>query len=194
MKYIINIVIVALIAFLGYMLYNAISEPIKFQAEKQKRSRAVGDRLKEIRTAQEIYRDIKGDFAGSFDSLSYVLKNDSIPFIRLESDPEDPENEEKFTKIITYSSAKDSIRSLGINVDSLRYVPFASMGTEFEIDADTLTYQSTLVNVVEVGTKWRSFMGKYADPGYSKYDHTYDPNKKMKFGDLGKPSLSGNWE
>ena len=39
MKLIINSVIVFLIILLGYMLYNAISEPIKFQEEKSKRKR-----------------------------------------------------------------------------------------------------------------------------------------------------------
>jgi hypothetical protein len=194
MRLIINIVLAVLIALLGYMLYNAILEPIKFQEVKAKRGIVVQDKLKNIRTAQEIYRTIKGDFAPSFDSLNYVLKNDSIPFIKLISDPEDPENEEKFQKVITYSSAMDSIRNLKFNLDSLRYVPFAPKGTEFLISADTMTFQSTLVSVVEVGTPWKSFMGQFGDASYKKYDHTYDPNKKLKFGDLNKPSLSGNWE
>jgi hypothetical protein len=194
MRLIINIVLAVLIALLGYMLYNAILEPIKFQEVKAKRGIVVQDKLKSIRTAQEMYRTITGNFAGSFDSLAIVLKSDSIPFIKLESDPEDPENEDKFKKVITYSAAIDSIRKLGIVLDSLKYVPYTGNGVEFAISADTMTYQSTLVSVVEVGTPWKSFMGQYGNTSYQKYDHTYDPNKKLKFGDLGKPSLSGNWE
>ena len=78
-------------------------------------------------------------------------------------------------------------------MDSLRYVPYTD-GKAFEIAADTMTYQSTLVNIVEVGTRWKNFMGKYASTNYSKYDNSYDPNRMLKFGDMNAPNLAGNWE
>lgn len=192
MKVVINLVLILLIALLGYMLYNAIKDPIAFQEAKEYRKGVVVNKMEDIRTAQEMYRDIKGKFAGSFDSLAYVLRNDSIPFEQIIGDPDDPTNMELVTRTVTYSSAYDSIRVLGINLDSLRYVPFAG-GKTFEIAADTMTYQSTLTNVVEVKTFWKEFMGKYADERFTKYDNMYDPNMPMKFGDLSKPTLSGNW-
>lgn len=192
MKAIINSALVLLIAFLAYMLYNSIKEPIAFEAVKKYRSSVVIDKLVDIRKSQELYREIKGSFAGSFDSLSYVLKNDSIPFVNLTEDPEDPENVDKFIRTVTYTSAFDSIKALKINLDSLRYVPFSD-GKEFSISADTLTFQSTLTNVVEVSTRWKDFMGIYASEKYGKYDNRYNPSSPLKFGDMNKPSLSGNW-
>lgn len=194
MKYLINALLIGLIGLLAFMLYNAIKEPIAFAAEKDKREQAVEDRLKDIRKSQEIYRLIKGEFAGSFDSLQYVLQNDSIPTVMLLEDPDDPTNTEKFQRIVTYSSAKDSLVSLGIaDLGGLRYIPYTD-NMQFDISADTLTYQQTLVSVVEVGTKIANFMGQYASPRYAKYDANYDPSKKIKFGDMRKPSLAGNWE
>jgi len=109
-------------------------------------------------------------------------------------DPDDPTNADKFTKLVTYTPARDSIAGLGLgNVDSLKYVPFSG-GKLFNIDADTLTYQSTLVSVTEVFTRWEDFMGKYASPRYSKYDSGYEPKAKLKFGDMSKPNLGGNCE
>ena len=108
-------------------------------------------------------------------------------------DPDDPTNADKFQRFVTYSPAIDSINALGINLDSLKYIPFSD-GMAFEIAADTIEYQKTTVSVVEVGTKWKNFMGRYADPRYGKYDSKYDPNKTIKFGDMLKPNLSGNWE
>jgi hypothetical protein len=67
-------------------------------------------------------------------------------------------------------------------------------GQEFQIAADVIEYQSTDVAVVEVGTKWASFMGEYASARFNKYDQKYNPNAMLKFGDLNKPNLSGNWE
>ncbi|NNE27786.1 MAG: hypothetical protein HKN09_13150 [Saprospiraceae bacterium] len=117
MKWIISIVLVVVIALLAYMLYLNIQEPIAFQAVKNAREDVVVDRLKEIRKAQEIYRDIKGEFAGDFDSLTYVLQNDSIKFENIIGDPDDPSGGE-FIRTITYSPAIDSVRVLGLNLDS----------------------------------------------------------------------------
>lgn len=193
MKQIFNIILLLVIALLAYMLYSSIKEPIKFEEAKSSKERKVIKRLEQIRNAQEIYRAITGKFAGNFDSLNHVLRNDSIPFVLLTEDPDDPTNKEKFKKVVTYSPAIDSIRALGMNLDSLRYVP-GSGGKTFSIEADTLTYQSTLVNVVEVGTTYADFMGKYASAKYSKYDQSYDPKKRLKFGDLTKPNISGSWD
>ena len=193
MKIAINLLLVALIAFLAYLLVNSITEPIKFQAAKTARQDAVVNRLKEIRTAQEIYREITGKFAGSFDSLSYVLTNDSIPFENIIGDPDDPENMDKVIRTITYSAAIDTIRAMDINLDSLRFIPYAG-GEKFDISADTITYESALAHVVQVGTRWKTFMGRFGDKAFAKYDSRYDPDNLLKFGDMSKPNLTGNWE
>ncbi len=194
MKYILNIILVLAILLLGYMLVNSIKEPIAFEAAKSMRKGRVEVKLKNIRRAQEVFRMITGNFAPTFDSLSVVLNNDSIPTIKLLEDPDDPTNQDKFQTLITYSSAKDSLAAMGIsNIDSLRYVPFTD-GMTFKINADTMTYQQTLVSVVEVGTQWKNFMGKFASRKYSRYDSRYDPDAMLKFGNMNKPNLSGNWE
>lgn len=189
MKILINLVLVALIAFLSYLLYANIQEPIIFRNEKEARLEKVVSRLEQIRSSQEIFRTITGKFAGDFDTLAHVLTVDSIPFVKLTDDPNDPE---AFIKEITYSMAIDSIKTLGINLDSLKFVPQGN-GVEFNIQADTLTYQKTLVSVVEVGTRWKDFMGEYASGRFSKYDKSYKPNSMVKFGDMSKPSTGGSW-
>lgn len=194
MKLIISIVLVAMIGFLTYMLIININDPIKFMAEKDRREQAVIARLKQVRTAQEFYRDITGEFASDFDTLKQVLETGRFRIISVLGDPDDPNFDRNNLQYdTTYFAAIDSVHALRINLDSLRYVPFGN-GATFEIAADTITYQSTLVNVVEVGVQRKLFMGKYADPLYSKYDNRYDPNSKIKFGDLNTPNTSGNWE
>ncbi len=191
MRAIINILLVLLIGFLIYTLYSIVKEPIAFQKEKDKRESIVVDQLKNIRTSQEMFRDITGEFAPNFDTLVSVLKTDSLRFERVEGDPD---SDDKFVRTVYFKNALDSINVLGINLDSLRYVPLASKGTEFSIDADTMTYQKTLVNVVEVGTRWNTFMGKYASPKYTMYDNSYVPNAMLKFGDMNTPNITGNWK
>lgn len=192
MKIALNLIVLLLIAGLAYALVGGISEPIKFKDEYNKRKDAVTGKMEQIRKAQEIYREITGEFAGSFDTLSYVLTNDSIPFIRLEADPEDPTNEDKYVRVVTYSSAIDSIRAMKIDLGDLATVPFSN-NAKFEMQSDTTTYQSTLVPVMECMTRYKEFMGPYADAKYSKYDDHYDPNARIGFGSLSSPNLEGNW-
>jgi hypothetical protein len=194
MKLVISLVLVAVVAFLTYLLIININDPIRFMAEKDRREQAVIAKLKQVRTAQEFYRDITGTFASDFDTLKQVLTTGRFTIISVLGDPDDPNFDRNNLQYdTTYFPAIDSVRSLHINLDSLRYVPYGN-GAMFDIAADTLTYQSTLVNVVEVGVQRKHFMGKYADPLYSKYDNRYDPNSRLKFGDLSTPNTSGNWE
>jgi len=194
MRLIINLILLAIVAALIYALVLSISEPIAFKAEKDKRENAVVDKLMQVRQAQEIYRSIhNGAFAGSWNDLKSTLKTGRIPFVSVLGDPDDP----NFTGVITYDTsyvaAIDSVRSLGWNIDSLQYVPYAG-GKSFNIQADTLSYQKTLVDVVEVGISRKDFMGRFADAKFKRYDVSYDPNTVIKFGDMNKPNLSGNWE
>lgn len=193
MRLVINILLLLIAAALAYVLYKGIEEPIAFNKVRQVRRDAVVAKLESIRDAQEMYRDIKGMFADNFDTLAHVLKNDSFVIVAVIGDPDDPNFTGEIEYDTTYKAAYDSIKSLGLNVDSLRYVPYGR-GATFDIAADTIEYQSTNVPVVEVGIRWGAFMGKYADERFAKYDQKYDPRKPLKFGDMNKPNLSGNWE
>lgn len=200
MRLIINLVLVALVALLIYVLYSSINEPIAFQAEKARREGAVIDRLTDIRKAQELYREVHGEYAKDFDSLVSTLNNGKIPVVKVIGDPDDPTNTDAIRYDTTFVPAmnyfKDYETTMAkrtIHLDSLRYVPFTK-GQQFLVQADTLTYQSTLVNVVEVGIPRTQFMGPYADERFKRYDASYDPNKTIKFGTMFAPNLAGNWE
>ncbi len=195
MRLIINLILTAIIVGLVWMLISSIREPIEFQEVRVKRERAVVEKLMEIRNAQEMFRSITGIYANSFDTLSYVLKNDSFMIVAVIGDPDDPNFTGEITYDTTYSRAIDSIRAIGMALDSLKYVPYsASIADTFSIAADVITYQSTEVPVCEVGVRRKVFMGKFADKRFARYDNSYDPNSILKFGNLNAPNLSGNWE
>lgn len=194
MRLIINLVLVLIIVGLIYLLAESIREPIAFKAEKDRREQAVIDKLREIREAQEVYRSVSGGpFAPTWDTLTQVLREGQIPFISVIGDPDDP----NFTGVITYDTtfqaAIETVNEKGWSLDSLKYIPFSN-GKAFDIKADTLSYQKTKVHVVEIGTSRANFMGAYADPRFKRYDNRYNPNSIIKFGDMNKPTLSGNWE
>ncbi len=194
MRIVINIVLLLATVGLVYLLYSSIQEPIEFKKERTRREEAVIAHLIKIRTAQEAFRDITGGFAKNFDTLAQVLTTGKFKIIRVTGDPDDP----NFTGVITYDTiyqpAIDSIKALGIDLETLPIVPFSGGAHKFEMDADTLTYQGTLVQVVECKTTRKNFMGRFASPSFAKYDKTYDPNSYLKFGNMSQPNLSGNWE
>lgn len=195
MRIVINLLLALAILALGYMTYASIKAPINFKQELDKRERAVIQKLNKIRDAQSIYRDVSdGSFAGTWDTLKQVLREGDLMFINIVGDPDDPNFDPKnLIRDTSYQPAIDTIHAMGINLDSLEYVPYSNKA-KFDIAADTLTYQSTLVNVVEVGTSYKEFMGKYGVPAYAKYDKRYDPGKRIQFGDLTKPSTAGSWD
>jgi acyl-CoA synthetase (AMP-forming)/AMP-acid ligase II len=195
MRKIINIALILTTFVLLYWLYASIQDPIQFHQERDKRKDDVVKVLKKIQIAQDIYRMVTGRYADNFDTLAQVLNTGVIEIAKLEADPTDPTNQDKFIKTVSFKPAKDSLFSLlggAMNLDSLRYIPFTA-GKTFDIDADTLTHQNNLVNVVQVGTRYKEFMGEYASNKYKKYDKFYDPEKLLKFGDMNSPNTNGNW-
>lgn len=192
MRIILNVVLILIVAVLVYMLAGSIREPIAFQEQKQIREEAVVQKLITIRKAQELYRGITGTFSSSFEDLKNVLTNGRFTIVKVIGDPDDPSGQQVSYDTI-YKNAADSIKTLGLQLDSLAYVPFGE-GAMFNIQADTITYQSTVVSVVEVGVPRKVFMGPYADARFAKYDNSYDPNSIVKFGNMNAPNTSGNWE
>ena len=70
------------IIVLVYLLYNSISEPVKFQNELKQRSNVAIERLKDIRTLQSSFKDTYGHYAPVMDSLIDFYKNGKITVIR----------------------------------------------------------------------------------------------------------------
>ena len=192
MKFIVNLLLLLLILGLGYLLYNSIKEPIMFETQKTKREQAVIEKLIKIREAQDLYRSVTGTFAPNFDTLVEVLRTGSFNVINVQGDP-DATDGSSVIYDTTSVAAIDSIRSWGIDLATLADVPYGN-GAKFNIAADTTTYQSTLVNVVEVGIPRKVFLGEWGHPRFAQYDNRFDPNSVIKFGDLNTPNTSGNWE
>lgn len=193
-RQIFNLLFLLLAFGLAFLLYKSIEEPIAFADFREKRESVVETKLETIRRTQEMYRDITGEFAHTFDTLKQVLTNESFALVKVIGDPDDPNFTGEITYDTTFRSAADSLRKLDISLDDLEYVPFTDKQVKFDIDAKVVEYQSTEVPVVQVGTKRKHFMGDYASPRFAQYDRNYDPNATIKFGDLNKPNLSGNWE
>lgn len=99
----------------------------------------------------------------------------------------------KVTYDTIFVAAKDSLKTLGLNVKGLSEVPFSN-GKEFKMTAGIIDQQGYEVPTLEVSARYSEFMGKYASPYFAKYDERYDPKDLIKFGSRVKANLAGNWE
>lgn len=111
MKIVVQLVLWVVIAFLGYLVFNSINGPVKFNKVKQARYAKAVTNLRNIRTAQLAHRTVTGKFAKDpvklisfIDTAKFTLtqRRDSS-FIR-------------FNKILKIDEPKDTIV-----VDTLGY-------------------------------------------------------------------------
>ncbi len=200
MRLLINLFLAILSIGLVYLIVMSIYSPIEFQNEKMKRQDAVVEKLKDIRTAQIAFRGITGKFAHDFDTLKQVLTTDSFKIVKVFGNPDAQDKKDEVRYETFYVPAKDSIQQLGLDLDDMQFVPYTDNKEKFQIQSDIIVYQSTNVPVVQVKAPWKSFMGEYAAPKYKRFDNKYNPDDitepgyYIQFGDMNRPSTSGNWE
>lgn len=200
MRILINLIILVLGIGLSWLLYQSINEPIEFEDELYKRERTTIIQMEKIRDAQQAYREITGEYAATYDTLKQVLMNDSFKIVQIFDDP-DAENEDKIRFETYYVNAKDSLsskwntNSIPDYIDGISKVPFGENNEIFEMASTIIEYQNTNVPVVEVKTRYSSFMGeKYSNPRFKRYNPNYEPSNLLKFGDMSRPTVAGNWK
>ncbi|MDR0349915.1 MAG: hypothetical protein LBH90_10575 [Tannerella sp.] len=150
MKTVIQIVLVILIGVMAYFVYESIQEPLRFNAEKDKRYAATIQRLKDIRMAEVAYRSEYKKYTGSFDTLIAFLKTDSFRVVMQigDEDDADPASAANVVRDTIRVSVLDSLFSKNYPVDSLRYVPYAQ-NEQFELGIAELEVGKVRVNVFE---------------------------------------------
>lgn len=79
LKPIINILLWGLIIYLGYITFMSVYKEIQFNQLKVKRYAVVIDRLVDIRDSQLAYKEVKGEYADSFEKLINFIDVDSVP-------------------------------------------------------------------------------------------------------------------
>ena len=167
-KLIIQIVLALAIIVLGYLCYQSIMTPQRFQTIKEQRYLRIIQRLKDIRTAQEAYKDTYGQYTGSFDTLIHFIKYDSIKVVRSigSLSDEDLENgiteaqaikEGKIIRDTVKASALENIFNKDYAIDDIRYVPFTKRKHQFKMGATKIwtdsgievpTFEAYVTNMV----------------------------------------------
>jgi len=151
MKTVYQIILIAGIVVLSYLLYESILTPIRFEKEKKIRYNETIQRLKDIRTAEVAFKDRYGRYCGNFDSLINFIKKDSFKIEKLidlgwDQDLLTRDEAIKRGKLkieYVYVPIKDSLFRKNYPIDSMQYIPFTN-GKKFELGVGEIETGSKL--------------------------------------------------
>ncbi len=212
MRTVIQIILSIAIVILGYLVYESIMTPIRFNKSRSERERATINRMLHIREAEKAYKDVKINYTDNFDTLLHFLRNDSFTIVRAIGEiPEELIDETKdlrkareialkrglikreFTKI----SVLDSLFGKDFPIDSLRYVPYTDK-VEFFMEAGEYESSSSLkIKVLEVSIPYNLLLSGLDDQlavNYAEQRRKITNFPGLKFGSLTEGTLTGNWE
>ncbi len=203
-----QVILLFVIVGLGYLIYESISEPIRYQEQYDKRKAAVVERLKVIRDAQVAYKNQYEKYTGSLDTLVDFVKTGNYKLLKMEGVLTDSMLNEGMTEkealklgIIKrdtiYVSVQDSLCKK-IPADSIPFVPFTK-GAKFEMGAASLTTSSGLViPVFEASVTNKVFLEGLDNQERINLDNTAKDLGRfpgIKVGSLEEANNNaGNWE
>ena len=150
MKTVFQILLFIAAVVLTYFIYQSIQRPIDFGKAKDARYEATVAKLKDIRKAQLAYKDVFGEFSGSWDTLIHFVQYDSVRNVKAIGELTDSMIEAKISEKKAIEMGliiRDTVRVSVIDAlfggdydaNSLRYVPVPGEPTEFHLGQTIIT-------------------------------------------------------
>jgi hypothetical protein len=160
MKLVIQLVLWIVIIFLGYLVFNSVYEPIKFNEVKEVRYAKVIENLKDIRDAELAHRTVTGRFEGNWDNLVRFIDTAQFTLTqRRDTTVQDLEYRETYgvdrlkeivvIDTLGYRSVKDSLFGGTDRYKTMMNVPIDGVDRRFDLDAGTVDKNGTQIPVFE---------------------------------------------
>lgn len=198
MKKIVQVILAIVIIGLGYLVFESVMKPVRFNKEKANREKVVIQKLKDIRNSQLIYKQLTGSYADGFDTLINFLKVAEIPVVKIVADPTDTTFTRTINDTVGYINVADSLfgKIKGFSFANFKTIPYSG-GMLFEMKADTIERGGVEVHVFEAKAPFTAFLKGMDEQTVfnliSKYNDI-DKYPGLKVGSLTEPSTDGNWE
>ena len=150
MKTAIQIVLIVIAIVLGYLIYSSVQRPIEFEKAKKERVNTVVERLKDIRKAELAYKDVHGEFTGSWDTLINFVETGELPLVKKIGMLTDSMVEAGWTEETAIKKGKiirdtikisviDTLFGKGFDANQLKYVPVPDTVAQFHLGATIIT-------------------------------------------------------
>jgi hypothetical protein len=205
LKPVINIVLWALIIFLGYITFMSVYKEIQFNQLKVERYKVVIDRLVDIRDSQLAYKEVKGEYAGSFDKLIDFVGNGQVPITqRRDTLVLDEERTRAFGGVETFKTitlidtlsfytVKDSIFKGSDRYKTMDEVGVGKPGAKFELKAGKLddipVFEASVDKAVVLDGQEKYLIDKEKQA----ISIAGVKGESVKIGSMDEVSTSGNW-
>ncbi len=208
MRTALQIILAIIILVLSYLLYESIMKPIRFNRDRDIRVKAAIEKLKDIRELQVAYKSVYGKYTGSFDTLIWFYKSDSLvsegkELVKAYNSDEITEKEaikKGFIKIIkTRIAVKDTLLRPNYPIEEIRYVPFTNNKIQFTMKAGEIpTPSGARVKVFEAYAKYDDLLNGLDEQLVINYIEQREKITKfpgLKVGSLNEATNNaGNWE
>jgi len=146
MRTVIQILLFIVAVVIAYFIYKGVQDPIDFEKTKDARYEATIERLKQIRKAELAYKNVYGQFTGSWDTLINFVKYDSVLNVRKVGELTDSMIEAGLTERDAVEKGlliRDTIResvvqaefSGSFDADNLNVVPIPDSTAYFDLGA-----------------------------------------------------------
>jgi len=144
---IVKVLFLAIIAFLGYQLFNSVFEPVRFNKEKVKRYETVIPNLKKIRSAEVFHNKLKGKYTDNWNELIQFIETAQIPIIvqrdsayEVNINGIDIDKEMKVLDTIAWVPVKDSLFKGKDDYKTMMYIPIKEEFLYYKVEGkDTIT-------------------------------------------------------
>ncbi len=206
MKTVIRVFLFVAIVVLAYMCYQSILTPIEFDKTKETREKEIVSRLIDIRKAELEFKDQKGGFTPSFDTLISFLKNSKKKTVLKEGSLSDKQLESGLTEAsavkIVRSGNMQEIIANGLqnfrrdtayvsvlqalygdqytaeNIDSIAIIPY-SKGERFDLKVNNTYFNSSqiLVPLFEASAEYKTYL---FDLNHQEMLNAIDLRKKLE--------------
>jgi hypothetical protein len=194
---ILQVVMALVIIVLAFLIYRSIDKPLKFEAQLKSRGEVVVEKLKDIRTAQTLFKSIHGRYTTSFDTLEKFVTDGKIPVVKMMPDPRDTTNTRTIRDTIGFVSIFDSIYSKKeYKLQDLDLIPFSD-NAKFGLSAGSINKGGVNVPVFEVQAPFETYTkGLPEQLIINRKKELEDIGKYagLKVGSMVEASTDGNWE
>ncbi|MFH1121410.1 MAG: hypothetical protein V1775_16445 [Bacteroidota bacterium] len=195
---VLKIVLAIVVIVLGYLLYSSIMKPIRFQEEIDSRNMQIVNKLKDVRTAQNFFKQFNNHYTSSFDTLFDFLRTGKIPVVKMVADPTDTTYTRSITDTIGFIPIADSLYSKrpDFKMEDMAIIPF-SEGRKFEMKTAKIDKGGVIVSVIEILVPYEYYLydlDKQDVINLAERQKGINRFPGIKMGSLTEASVDGNWE
>ena len=197
MKAAIQIILFALIVFLGYEVYESIMQPVRLNKEMKKREKVVVQRMKDLRKAEFLYKKNSGVYTKDWDSLIQFIDSAEIAVVKIVPDPTDTTYTKTISDTVGYVGVYEALfKGRDVDLKKFMIIPFSGNDT-IQLNAGSIEKGGVTVQVFEAKAPYESYLKGLPEQFIvnvksSKVDVDLYPG--IKVGSMQEPSTSGNWE